>query len=389
MLDMENSTEADEEGKVVDANAVGIQQEQLTDIQQAMMAPIGGDEAVTSDAEKNRRQDTAMLRLPFTIEVDEKLRRNLIIIAITMFLASFVWQAVLTKSFTINQDVSLFGSIPSSLYVTSGGLFLFAMYCDGKEVYGFLKNLVLCRDNWVPQVTIDMTDDQRALFIGNKCIKLNDILEFHAVSVWYMRGITVLYLIGIFPWCLFAMVLREQYMNYSQMRIITPCLGSMMIARAVLGPEILVKALFACKFLFDPHFKIREQIGVSFQSEKSKYSAYTTGFIVFLVALVLTAMLALDWLWLVVPVSLVSGGIYGSFTGCIHSLPIKPWIYVTTLKEGIWMRVRKSQRCPCVYWGNFCTDMHTYDEVFVVHTTDEVKFNTLMKGGLLAGLGVK
>ena len=117
MLDMENSTEADEEGKVVDANAVGIQQEQLTDIQQAMMAPIGGDEAVTSDAEKNRRQDTAMLRLPFTIEVDEKLRRNLIIIAITMFLAFFVWQAVLTKSFTINQDVSLFGSIPSSLYV--------------------------------------------------------------------------------------------------------------------------------------------------------------------------------------------------------------------------------------------------------------------------------
>ena len=55
------------------------------------------------------------------------------------------------------------------------------------------------------------------------------------------------------------------------MRIITPCLGSMMIARAVLGPEILVKALFACKFLFDPHFKIREQVLLSLSPPLSFY----------------------------------------------------------------------------------------------------------------------
>ena len=58
----------------------------------------------------------------------------------------------------------------------------------------------------------------------------------------------------------------------------------------------------------------------------------------------------LNWLFFLVPLAIVGGALYGACTGCIHGLPIKPWMVVTQLKEGVRMRVRKSQRCPCVYW---------------------------------------
>lgn len=55
---------------------------------------------------------------------------------------------------------------------------------------------------------------------------------------------------------------------------------------------------------------------------------------------------------------------------------------ITVLREGVWMRIGKRQRCPCLYWGKFCTNIHNYDEVFIIHTTDEIKFLTILKGGL-------
>lgn len=57
-------------------------------------------------------------------------------------------------------------------------------------------------------------------------------------------------------------------------------------------------------------------------------------------------------------------------------------LVVTTLKRGVWMHLRKKQRCPCYYWGNYLTALHNWDEVAFVHTTDEVKFMSVIKGGV-------
>jgi hypothetical protein len=46
------------------------------------------------------------------------------------------------------------------------------------------------------------------------------------------------------------------------------------------------------------------------------------------------------------------------------------------------MRLRKRQRCPCLYWGRYCTDMHNYDEVSILYVTDEVKFMSMVNGGM-------
>ena len=43
------------------------------------------------------------------------------------------------------------------------------------------------------------------------------------------------------------------------------------------------------------------------------------------------------------------------------------------------MRVKKKQRCPCIYWGAFCSDMHDAEEVFVVYSTDDMRFLSVIK----------
>jgi hypothetical protein len=48
------------------------------------------------------------------------------------------------------------------------------------------------------------------------------------------------------------------------------------------------------------------------------------------------------------------------------------------------MRIRKKQVCPCVYWGSYCTEMHNYDEVFVIYTNDDLKFVNYLNSGVFA-----
>jgi hypothetical protein len=65
----------------------------------------------------------------------------------------------------------------------------------------------------------------------------------------------------------------------------------------------------------------------------------------------------------------------------VHGLPIKPWITMTCAEEGTWLRVKKKSRCPCIYWGNWCSDVHETDEVFVIFPEDSVRFFQALKGG--------
>lgn len=48
------------------------------------------------------------------------------------------------------------------------------------------------------------------------------------------------------------------------------------------------------------------------------------------------------------------------------------------------MRVRKRQLCPCVYWGSYLTDIHNYDETFVIYTKDDLRFIHLLNNGVFA-----
>lgn len=62
---------------------------------------------------------------------------------------------------------------------------------------------------------------------------------------------------------------------------------------------------------------------------------------------------------------------------------------MTTLRAGVWMRLRKRQRCPFIYWGKYCTEMHNYEEVMLLFVTDETKFMSLINGGVAALHGLE
>lgn len=39
--------------------------------------------------------------------------------------------------------------------------------------------------------------------------------------------------------------------------------------------------------------------------------------------------------------------------------------------------------------GKYCTEMHNYEETCVIYLTDEIKFMTLLNGGINAAIGMQ
>jgi hypothetical protein len=48
------------------------------------------------------------------------------------------------------------------------------------------------------------------------------------------------------------------------------------------------------------------------------------------------------------------------------------------------MRIRKKHVCPCVYWGKYLTEMHNYEEIFIIFTKDDLRFTHLLNSGVFA-----
>lgn len=58
---------------------------------------------------------------------------------------------------------------------------------------------------------------------------------------------------------------------------------------------------------------------------------------------------------------------------------------LTTLNDGVYLRCKKKQRCPCIYWFGYCTDMHDIEEIFIIYPEENVKFFASLKMGNLLG----
>lgn len=281
---------------------------------------------IIDDKEKFKRQNIALLRIPFEIEVDDNLRNSFAAVSISLFTVFFLFDLSYSKSFVIREPITAYGSIEGSLLLDSYLLIFFAAYCDLKELYNVIKNIIPLRDKWLPTVTVDLSEEVKALFIDNVTVPLASISEFNSFPELFMRLCLAAYAAGAFPWCLFATFLRDQYLSFPTMRIISPFLGTMIILRAILGPSFLIKIVLSLKHLFEPSFKSREVIGRAFQTEKTRDSAVVTGLSLTAIALFIFSVAAFNYLQFIVPAAFVGGSVYGAVTGCIHNLPIKPWM---------------------------------------------------------------
>jgi hypothetical protein len=340
-----------------------------------------------SALDKFKKQNVGMLRQPFDTRIDQRwldFFRNYNLGLLALFTLIKIGT---TSDYTVHQPLLVFGRFPGDFSFTSLGVFFFAFCCDLKEIYYTLKMVVPARPEWVPMITVDLQEDVSALFIGEHIISIKDIGEMVTFPPAFALLSALGYFIGCFPWCLFAIILRDQFLQFISMRIVTPALAIIGLLRAILGPSFVIKIVFSFYYLFALDPKQRERAGVACQAMKTRYSAATGAFYFAIFVWIISGIVAADQANLFLGFGFVAGLFYGAFTGCVHGLPIRPWMVLTCLRGGVWMRVKKKQRCPCIYWGSFCTDMHDAEEVFLIYTTDDVRFLGTIKGGVASASG--
>ncbi len=329
-----------------------------------------------------KKTNVGMLRVPFNTKVNWNWTlffRNTMLL---LFVAAAMFKMSTTSYYVVHEPYVAFGKYEGDMSVTSAGVFLFAAFLDLKEIYFCLKKVVPCRPEWVPLITLDLQEDVSSLFIGPHVIKLSDISEFTAFSDTFAVCLALCYFLGAFPWCLFSVILRDQFLNFHTMRVASPILGLLMGFRAILGPGLFIKFGFSLYYLFAFDPKTRERFGAALTTERTSLTVFWTMVSFAFIGYVVSGIAMYEYANLIAQLMLPVGFVYGAFTGCIHSLPIHPWMYLTIVRGGVWMKVKKKQRCPCIYWGSFCTTMHEVDEIFIVWSDDQVKFLNYLKGGV-------
>lgn len=289
---------------------------------------IGADveTKLPDELEKLRRQNLALLRVPFDTLYQEEWCKGFAFACIGLFTIMFIMEFSFSTYYVVYADIISFGTLSSRLIIDSPTMILFAAFCDWKEIYHTIRYIIPFRREWIPLVTVDLSDEMRSLIIGHTIVPLANIRDacgFHQNFVYLLAAG---YCVGVFPWCLFAMLLREAFLDYASMRFVSPFLGGIMVIRAVVGPAFMVKAVFACEFIFSFHFYTREKIGKALQHESSLNLSLNIALALSLVGGFLCAILAVEWVPVVIAAGFMFGGIYGLFTGAGHQLPIKPWM---------------------------------------------------------------
>jgi len=342
---------------------------------------FGVNNDLADDMDQFKRQNVAMLRVPFDTETSEPWLKMWFYITGFVYTVIVLYKISTTPYFNAYERIEPYGAgYYTYLEFTSFGINLLAMICDFKELYNVWKNTIPSRQEWVPLITIDMSEDINALFIAQHVISLKDISESSTFSPVFVAINAFAYFIGSFPWCVISILVRNENMSFGTMRILSPALLIVMVSRAVLGPGFVIKVAFSLYYMFATNYKVREAIGVTLQDNRTWYSMTNTGLSFLFIALVFGSTFAYEYYPYICAGAFVLGLFYGTLTGCIHGLPIKPWMYLTTIRQGVWLRVKKKQKCPCIYWGAYCTEMHDADEVFIIFPTEETKFLNMVKG---------
>jgi hypothetical protein len=284
------------------------------------------DEQLPDDIEKLRRQNLAMLRIPFEFDSDDSFRFYFLVAVLLLYSAMFFIELSLSTSFSIYQPISVMGKYTTTLYMNGSLLTIFAGFNDFKEIYFVLKQTIPAINGFLPYVTIDLTDDNRALFIGHYRIPLANIDEITAFprtfSYWNLLGIIV----GVFPYSLFSLLLREALLEYETMRFVTPFIGSIMIVRAIMGPLFMIKAVFCLEYVFSYHFNMREAIGKAMQKKSTLNISLNVALGLMLLGGFFSALTSVENVPFAVVAGFFGGAAYGLFTGTAHELPVKPWI---------------------------------------------------------------
>jgi hypothetical protein len=341
-----------------------------------------GTGIMTTDVDKIKRSEMSMLRVAF----DLKFSNERYIFAGAL-LGSFVILIIalisVTKYYVVSKTLSPFNAYTSELTVTSFGFNFLAIVCDWKEIFWTLKFAVpvLREKSRLDMITIDRSDETNSLFVGPYTIPMEEILSVNPFTRAFALAVGVAYFLGAFPWNVLSLILRNAYLEYQSMLVVTPIFGAITILRAILGPGIFVKIAFACSFYYSCDKGKRELIGIACQATRTRLAALHGALVFTLLAVLIVAAFAAGFIGQAVATAFVCGAMYGGFTLITHNLPVHPYMQFTTFNQGVYLVLKRKEKCPCVYWGAYCTDMHEMQEMFLVYTTWDSRLVELVKKG--------
>jgi hypothetical protein len=340
-----------------------------------------GKDALIDDVERLKRQNLATMRTPFEIRASLTWIYFFVATTFGSMVVLFLYQVSTCKYYYVYENFTPFDVTKKSVLLNSYVFNVLALLCDFKEIFFCCKYVVPVLKRWRQKVTLDRTADVMSLFIDNHSIPLQFIESVQLFSQSFAVLCGLGYLVAAMPWCLISLILRNQFLTFDTMRVVTPMLGGLMVARALTGPALFVKMAFTFYYLAAYNMFTRERIGVGCQAPKTLNTAINFAVAFAFIGGIFTALVAFSWFIYMILLSFVFGFLYGVLAGWVHSIPVRPWFHLTTLDGGLYLIVKKKQLCPCVYWGLYCTDMHQFCEVLLLYTEDDVKFINSLKGG--------
>jgi len=351
------------------------------DINHEMDMDSSMDKSIPNNEDLEKRADLS-LRMAVELADSWTWRRGFTVFLCSVYLAAFLYKSTTQENYTLIQPVLVVDRYKGIIEFEAGGILFFALFLDFKEIYHVLWKVVPCSDSLIPYVTLDTTFDVNSLFIGNDRINLEDVKEAHTFSIYFLISLIFGYSLGCMPWCLISMLVRDLYLPFDIMRMVTPMLGSIIVARAVLGPALFIKSALGLYAVLDLSLKGREDLGLAFKAKKSRMAAINMALGFSCIGSLLLCIVWTDMAGIAFPVLFGFGFFYGAMTGCSHELTLKPWMLITTITDGVWLKVKQQKRCPCVYWGGYCTDMHDTNEMFIIFPKDPVLFLGKLKGSV-------
>ncbi len=187
---------------------------------------------------------------------------------------AWMWCAALLKDFYLVEEISLGRDFSHpwnfSLKLHVSGFFLLATVLDALVVLDVARNVVCLLPGWVPRVGLDFRPSDGWLQIGDRRVGLRNIKSVWPISTSASRGVAIGYILGAWPWCLIALLIKYNYPPYFVSRFTTPIFGSIVVLRAWVGGRWLLETVFLLRWLLTIDMEERDQMGYVLLTNRSK-----------------------------------------------------------------------------------------------------------------------
>lgn len=198
-----------------------------------------------------KKMNLALLKIPFETKVDRTWISLFAIVAVSVLTVILLYKISTTSYYVLSTTLRPYGLYQTKFEISSFSINFLAFASDFKEVYHILRYIIPIRPKWVPLITVDKTEDVSSVFIGEYTVQLDDVVDSQPFSLLFIYCCVAALALAASPLALILLILREQFLSYDVMRFVTPILGLVLVARAVLGPLFLIKIAFCLHYLFD------------------------------------------------------------------------------------------------------------------------------------------